>query len=217
VQEGIRCLTTQFYTLEEFGERRDGRLVRGDGRGFVLTASGEIHCRYEDGAIVAAHPHPAQALLATLYPWVLGAPQPGQDRPGIGELAVAEIDSARQGHKVYWKAYDRTLLAATDAGIAMAAPAGSSPEPLRYWRQILWMWRFRELGDRFKGRPEGSLTRVPHGLEAITDRHIVFFPVVDQRLPDIFPSRWRDQAARLLAGDQRESILFHAPEADVDL
>jgi hypothetical protein len=217
VEPGIRCLTTQFYTLEELNERRDGRLVRGDGQGFVLTAAGEIHCRYEDGTIVAAHPHPAQALLATLYPWVLGAPQPDQDRPGLAELAVAEIDAAGQSYEVCWKAYDRRRFAATDVGLTEAVPAESSSGPLRYWRQILWIWRFRELGDRLNGRPAGSLTRVPHGLEAITDRHIVFFPVVDQRLPDILPNRWRSQAQALLPSEPRESILFHPLEADLDL
>ena len=215
MEPGIRCLTTQFYTLEELNERRDGRLVRGDGHGFVLTAAGEIHCRCEDGAIVASHPRPAQALLATLYPWVPGAPQPGQDRPGLAELAVAEIDPAGQGHEVCWKAYDRRRFAATDVGLKEAVTAESSSGPLRYWRQILWIWRFRELGDRLKGRPAGSLSRVPHGLEAITDRHIVFFPVVDERLPDILPSRWRAQAQRLIEGELRESILFHAPEGDL--
>jgi hypothetical protein len=217
VQPGIRSLTTQFYTLDQLSERHDDRLVRGDGLGFVLTAAGEIHCRYEDGAIVAAHPHPAEALLATLYPWALGEPQPGQDRPSIGELAVAEIDPAEQGHKVSWKAYDRRLFAATEVGLAEALPAGSPSGPLRYWRQILWLWRFRELGDRLQGRPAGSLARVPHGLEAITDRHLVFFPVVDQSLPDVLPSRWRAQAERLLTSEPRESILFHGPEADLDL
>jgi len=217
VESGIRSLTTEFYTLDQLSERRDNTLVRGDGRGFVLTAAGEVHCRYADGALFAAHPLPAQALLATLYPWALGEPQPGQDRPSIGELAVAEIDPAGQGYEVRWKACDRRRFTASEVGLAEALPAESSPGPLRYWRQITWLWRFRELGDRLHGRPAGSLSRVPHGLEAISDRHIVFFPVVDQSLPDILPSRWRAQAERLLAREPRESILFHAPEADLDL
>ena len=216
MQPGIRSVSTEFYMLDQLSERHDGRLVRGDGRGFVLTAAGEVHCRYAEGAIVATHPRPAQALLATLYPWVLGEPQPGQDRPGLGELAVAEIDPSGESDGVSWRAYDRRRFAATEVGLTAALPAESSPKPLHYWRQILWIWRFRELGDRLQGRPAGSLARVLHGLEAITDRHIVFFPVVDQRLPDVLPSRWRAQAERLLAREPRESILFHAPEADLD-
>ena len=215
MEPGIRSLTTQFNTFDQLSERHDGSLVRGDGRGFVLTAAGETHCRYAEGAIVAAHPHPAQALLATLYPWVLGEPQPNQDRPSIGELAVAEVDPAGRGYEVRWRAYDRRRFAATEVGLTEALPAESPHGPLRYWRQILWIWRFRELGDRLQGRPAGSLTRVPHGLEAITDRHIVFFPVVDERLPDILPSRWRAQAQRLIEGELRESILFRAPEGDL--
>ena len=62
MQPGIRCLTTQFYTLDQLGERRDGRLVRGDGRGFVLTAAGETHGSYTNGIVVAAHIHPSQAF-----------------------------------------------------------------------------------------------------------------------------------------------------------
>jgi len=217
VQPGIRCLTAQFYTLDQLGERRDGRLVRGDGRGFVLTAAGETHCSYEDGVIVAAHRHPAQALLAGLYPWVPGAPQSAQDKLSIGELAVAETNAAGRSHEVCWRAYDRALFAATDAGLARAVPAGQSSGQVRDWRQILWLWRFRELGDRLNRRPEGGLTLVHYGLEAITDRHIVLFPVIDDRVPGIVPSRWRSHAERLMGGEPSESILFRSPEADLSL
>ena len=217
MERGIRCLSAQFYTFDQLSERREGRPVRGDGRGFVLTAAGETHCSYEDGVILAAHRRPAQALLATLYPWASGTPQSSPDMPSVGELAVAEINAAGQSYEVCWKAYDRRLCAASDVGLATAVTAGSSGGQVRDWRQLLWLWRFRELGDRLNRRPEGSLTLVPYGLEGITDRHIVLFPVVDEHLPEIVPSRWRSHAERLLGGEPKESILFRSPEADLNL
>ncbi len=130
---------------------------------------------------------------------------------------MAEIEAAGRSDTVCWRAYDRGLWAAAEAGLTMAAAAGASPVPVREWRQLLWLWRFRELGDRLQGRPEGSLTRVPYGLEAITDRHLVFFPVVDQCVPEIVPGRWRSPAQSLLAGEPKESLLFRRPAAELSL